>query len=261
VPNHPEAHDLTMQAWSLWQRQNAQDNLRARALLERALALDPSSALAWAGLANTHISEIYIDRTLSRERPLRAAAQAAERAYQLDPTHINALGSLGTVRAIQGRFEESAGLMREQLRINPNYAPSEMWLGIIMIQLGEFEEAARHAQRAVRLSPRDPRLTYFHSVISTAYLHAGHLREALEAAERAQEAPGPNRYAPVVLAAVAMRAGDSDRARRVMADFVQANPGYTVAILRQDEALWRPKFREREERRIADLRAAGLPER
>jgi TolB-like protein len=95
------AHDLAMQGWSLWNRQDHADNLKARERFERAVAMDPNVVEAWAGLSNTYISEFFIDRTKDRAELLKRAIAAAERAFALDSKHHNAMGSLATVLAMQ----------------------------------------------------------------------------------------------------------------------------------------------------------------
>lgn len=258
---HPDAYDMVMQAWSLWQRQDRRDNQHAQELLLRATSIDPASALAWSGLANTYISQLYIDPGATRASRIALAEEAALRAYQAEPHHVNALGSLATVRALQGREEEALALFDEQLRINPNYAPSWMWRAIVLLNLGQPEQAVIAAERAIRLSPTDPRLSYFYTVLARSLLHADRNAEAVAAAEKASSLPGAQAYAPLTLAAAAMRAGDEQRAREVVARFLAGQPGFTLAKLRSDEENWRPAYRARQEQLLAALRSAGVPER
>ena len=72
--------------------------------------------------------------------------------------------------------------------------------------------------------------------------------------------PGGNRYAPLVVAAAAMELGNVEQGRRVMAEFLARNPGYSGATLKATWPPTGPAPRSREERYLALLRAAGLPE-
>lgn len=258
---HPDAFELTMQGWSLWQRQNRADNVRAQQLLKQAVTLDPSSALAWAGLSNTYVTELAIDPSLPRGERLQLATAAAERAFQEDPDHINALGALGTVRALHGRYEEALTLFERLLRINPNYAPAEMWIGIVQTQLGDPEAAIPHARRAIRVSPQDPRLFRFQQVLAVALLHAGRSPEALAVAQEAAAVPPAHPYALLHGAAAAMLSGDEVLARSLMGSFREQAPAYNAERLRESQDSWRPAYRVRQERIITALVAAGLPER
>jgi len=157
--------------------------------------------------------------------------------------------------------EEALELFRAQIRENPSYAPAWMWAAIAHIQLGDYAAAAAGAEQAIRLSPHDASLPYFYSVLSRARLHGGDAAGALAAAEQAARSPGPNRYAPLLVAAAAMELGDTERARHVMAEFLARNPGYSAASLRASRLPIGPRNGEREEHYIASLVAAGLPVR
>jgi tetratricopeptide (TPR) repeat protein len=134
-----------------------------------------------------------------------------------------------------------------------------MWCGIVLTHLGDCSQAAASAEQAIRLSPRDVRLPYFYTVLARARLHGGDAAAALEAAEKASQAPGPNDYGGLLVAGALMSLGDRDRARTVIAEFSARHPGYTAASMRAGSARWRPVYREREEALIESLRAAGLP--
>jgi TolB-like protein/DNA-binding winged helix-turn-helix (wHTH) protein len=157
--------------------------------------------------------------------------------------------------------EEALELFRAQVRENPGYAPAWMWAATAHIQLGDYAAAAADAEQAILLSPNDTRLPFFYSVLSRARLHGGDAAGALAAAEQAARSPGPNRYAPLLVAAAAMELGDTGRARQVITEFLARNPGYSAASLRETRLPVGPRNGEVEERYIASLVAAGLPKR
>jgi TolB-like protein/DNA-binding winged helix-turn-helix (wHTH) protein len=157
--------------------------------------------------------------------------------------------------------EEALELFRAQVRENPGYAPAWMWAATAHIQLGDYAAAAADAEQAIRLSPNDTRLPFFYSVLGRARLHAGDAAGALAAAEQAARSPGPNRYAPLLVAAAAMELGDTGRARQVINDFLARNPGYSAVSLRESRLPVGPRNGDAEERYIASLVAAGLPKR
>lgn len=157
--------------------------------------------------------------------------------------------------------EQTLELFRAQLRDNPGYAPAWMWAAIAHLQLGDHDSAAAHAQEAIRLSPHDPRLPYYYGLLGRARLHAGDAAQALAAAEQAMRLPGANRFAPLLVAAAAMELGDGARAREVVARFLERNPGYSAGALRAGRMPLGPGNRNSEERYVATLVAAGLPER
>lgn len=157
--------------------------------------------------------------------------------------------------------EQLLELVQAQLRGNPGYAPAWMWAAVAHLRLGDAATAVREAGEALRLAgPDDPAAGLFYGVLARARLFSGDARGALEAGEKAMRVPGGNRYAPLVVSAAAMELGNADQGRRVMAEFLARNPGWSVAKLR---ATWPPFGMGSGEwggKYVALLRAAGLPE-
>ncbi|NML17175.1 winged helix-turn-helix domain-containing protein [Azohydromonas caseinilytica] len=157
------------------------------------------------------------------------------------------------------RPEEALELARAHLRANPAHAPAWLWAAQAHLRLGDYAAAAAEAEQAIRLAPPDVAdAALLYSVLSRARLLGGDARGALAAAERAAAAPGANRYVPLLIAAAAMQGGDPARARRVMEEFVQRNPGISAELLRARRQELGGNLAG-EERYIAALVAAGLP--
>ncbi|KOV66466.1 hypothetical protein ADK64_12775 [Streptomyces sp. MMG1121] len=92
----------------------------AKALLGQRLAQDPEDIDAWVRLANCH---------LAVEDEAAQALEATERALALDPSHIGAL--IQHARALQGvggRFPETEDVLREVIRLAPDY-----WYGYALL--------------------------------------------------------------------------------------------------------------------------------
>lgn len=90
-------------------------------------------------------------------------------------------------------------------------------------------------------------------------MHVGRYGEAVTAAEQATSVPRAQRYAALTLASALMLQGDQARARQVVAEFMARNPEFSIRQLRPDEPHWRPVYRERQEKILAALQAAGVP--
>jgi hypothetical protein len=70
--------------------------------------------------------------------------------------------------------------------------------------------AAAEAQEAVRLMPADgAEQALFYSVLSCTRLLAGDAAGVLAASENALASPGPNRNAPLLVAAAAIETGNA----------------------------------------------------
>jgi serine/threonine-protein kinase len=133
---------------------NAGASMPAVAMYERAVALDPRFALAFARMAQTH-SEIYWsngDRTAKRLALMR---DAAEMAVRLDPDLPEARLALGLYYYRGQRDYERA--MREidiALQHQPGRGELLLTRGLLLRRQGRLAEAAASLKRAAELDPR-----------------------------------------------------------------------------------------------------------
>ncbi|WP_329025623.1 MULTISPECIES: tetratricopeptide repeat protein [unclassified Streptomyces] len=137
----------------------------ARELMAQRLAEDPEDILAWIELARTHLGD--------EENGAKALA-ATERALALNPEHVGALLMHARALRVGGRFPETEGVLREVIRLSPDYwfgyARLADWLWRIRVissgkasgrQVGREEmraalrEAEPIAQEAIRLGPEE----------------------------------------------------------------------------------------------------------
>lgn len=128
---------------------------KALADYERAVQLDPSYALAHAGIADYYYY-LAVHIVLPSSRCLAASEAAARRAVELDPTLSEAHAALGF--ALSGRFNWAEGERHflRALELNPNSALAHLRYGSQLSQQGSFEESLRHARRSIELDPVTP---------------------------------------------------------------------------------------------------------
>jgi protein O-GlcNAc transferase len=85
----------------------------------------------------------------------------AERLYAVvlkaKKRHFDALLRLGMIRLQQGRFEEAARLLRRSLKIDTNSADAHHSFACALTGLRRSEEAVWHYERALALRPNFPR--------------------------------------------------------------------------------------------------------
>jgi eukaryotic-like serine/threonine-protein kinase len=118
---------------------------------ERALAADPTLALAWAGLADTHASLAGSDR--SGESYARAKA-AALQAVKYDETLAE--GHVALARILVFREWDWAGAgkaYRRAIELSPSYATAHQWYGMYLLHTGQGDAALREIGLAQRLDP------------------------------------------------------------------------------------------------------------
>jgi tetratricopeptide (TPR) repeat protein len=120
---------------------------------QRAIALDPSFALAHVGLATFYLEQVYVSGLLPDE--LLAKAQAAtDRALELDDQSGEAYASLAALRIESFDFEGAETAFQRALELNPNHATAYSWYGYLLRHhFGRPEEALALHGRAIELDP------------------------------------------------------------------------------------------------------------
>jgi tetratricopeptide (TPR) repeat protein len=122
----------------------------------------------------------------------------------------------------------------------------------IGISLGRFEQAKADAERAIRLSPRDPQFGVFHVEIGDAELELGHVDAAIAAYGKAIGSGLQAWYAYSNLAAAYAHAGKMNEAKTALAEARRLNPQLTVK--------WMIERTPNRPTVIDGVRKAGLPE-
>jgi len=116
------------------------------ALLEQAVALDPSFSLAHAALARYNL---WAANWASYVEPARhasyvgAAARAAARAMELAPRQPESLVSAGLAAYWQHKpLDQVARQLEDALAVRPGYSLARFWLGNVYSRMGQAEKSA-----------------------------------------------------------------------------------------------------------------------
>jgi TolB-like protein/Tfp pilus assembly protein PilF len=158
-------------------------HLLARDCLERAIALDPDYAEAWAWLSEMYLDEYRFGYNQRPEpKPLDRALNAARRAVALDPTsamgHL-ALASAHYFRRELDQFEVAA---EQALALNPNNAFVLARLAVCFTGLGQLEHSKALARKAIALSPHHP--SWYQFPVFMYHYREGEYAEALAVAQK-----------------------------------------------------------------------------
>jgi adenylate cyclase len=256
------AEELATQGMSILfnKPQTRETNAEARPILERALALDPNNAEAWAGMAYVHMRAATYGWSDSRSESIRAALAAGERAVALDSGSADAHYVLGFAAHFNNEFERARRLFERCLELNPNYAPAYFWLGIVETFDGNPAAAVGLIERAFRLSPREGLAAVWRSNLAMAYLLLGNDAAAIrEARTGTTDNPRhPMNY--TVMAAALGHLGRMDEARTALEQYKSnGGPPNLAQIIR----FGRPTaeiYAKRFARYLDGLRKAGMPE-
>ena len=253
APGSLDAWDLVMRALSHYWRVTRQDNVVAQALLEKAISIDPNYGQALGVLATTYMFCVHMGWAdhVTTKRGERAAL-AAIRADNDDPWAHQALGG---VYMMERRFDDSLAEFELALQLNPNFAMAQAYYGVSLCYSGRWQEGYEAAQRAIRLSPRDPFLAVYYGIAAYAQFVGRNYDNAIKLAREGLRQRSDFVGAHRVLAAAAGMTGDKDLAQSALAELKRAQPNVSLAWIADNMPIRHDAERERY---LDGFRRAGL---
>jgi eukaryotic-like serine/threonine-protein kinase len=148
-----EAYYLYLQARYFWNQRTPGAIQRAILHFEQAIAIDPTYALAYVGLADCYTVLGTFSLIPMRDALPRAKAAAAK-GLEIDRTLGEAHASLAIVLfAYERQWPEAEDQFRKSIRLHPNYATAHQWYSFCLVAMGRIPEAIAEVRRAVELDP------------------------------------------------------------------------------------------------------------
>jgi len=203
-----------------WNKRGPQDLRKAIEHFKQATAVDPSYALAYAGLADAYT--LLANAGGPAHEIMPKALAVARTAVSLDDNLAEAHAALGNV--IIYYHYDFVGAEREEKRaieLNPNYATAHHWYSELLMGLGRHDEALAEIRWALEIDPLslilnrqygasllfarqydaaieqmkktvelDANFAVGHSTLSVAYRMKGDYAESVEELARFQELIG-----------------------------------------------------------------------
>jgi adenylate cyclase len=262
-PQNPNAVDLTMRGWALFNQSFTKANQQeALALFDQALTLDPTSADALAAAAFTEATSYANGWYDPSADPYARAMQRANQAILLNPDQAVAhltkalLVMFKTKPKDAGSANEVISESEASLRADPSLASAYLTLAIGDQFLGHYEQAMSDLKQAIRISPRDSYVGIWYMQLGIEFLVLGRYAEAIEEGLRAVDSGYRTVLSYTALAAFYAAAGKAPEAKAALAEAVKLNPKLSFAWFRAHNSAWvdtEPSFREA-------LLRAGLPE-
>ena len=125
----------------------------ARQMFTRAIEIDPTYALAYAGLADS-CSILYTNFDAS-DTNLRNAETASRKALELGPELAETHVARGHAVSLSGNQSEAEVEFETALRLNPQLFDAAYMYGRALLAQGKFDRAAEMFERASELRPED----------------------------------------------------------------------------------------------------------
>ncbi|MCL7940577.1 winged helix-turn-helix domain-containing protein [Halomonas sp. ATCH28] len=242
----------------LFNPDSAEDFQDAKALLDKAVELDPGIASAWSGLAFVHFA--------ASTRPIPGVSvanskdlslDAAQRAVSLDPKDAEGHWMVGVGYARNGQPERGLASCHTAMELNPNNDCAYVCAGLTNMALGKPGEGVPHFRQALRLNPRF-RPSSKYTYMGFAYLHDEQDAKAITALNRAIAGSPNDPTANFALAAALALNGREEEARAALEHSMALaySDRTTIETLRASHSWMGPGFK----RVLEGLRLAGMPE-
>jgi serine/threonine protein kinase/TolB-like protein/Tfp pilus assembly protein PilF len=165
-----------------WTQFTAPQLRRALEHFERAVALDPRYAQAYAGIADSHTSEA-VYRVLPPGEAYTQARAAAEKAIALNPDLSEPYSALGLVSLYYDwDWPAAERHFTRAIRLDPTNAEAHNRYSIALQWFGRFDEALREIERARDLDPLSVRIS---ENVGLSLYWARRYNEAIQELDRA----------------------------------------------------------------------------
>ena len=151
-PMKADAQQAYLLGRFFWNKRTKADNEQAMQHFQRATALDPRAARAYAGLADCYLVAIDNGWTAPDEAYRQAKSHAAK-ALELDDNVAEAHATLGQVYMFALLWDQAEQEFQRALALNPGYTPAHRWRSLELRVLGRHTEAVAEASRALEEDP------------------------------------------------------------------------------------------------------------
>jgi adenylate cyclase len=247
--NNLEAYDYLLRGLEGMVSQTPDAFSRSGKMFEKAIALDPDYADAYALLANLDFAEYAWN---SDQRELDRAQALARQAVARDYSDSLAYAVLGMVLNFSGHPDEAFVVEKRAVALDPNNPVAYRALSEISAVLGKPEQDLLYAQTAMRLDPNHAGNYSFDAGV--AYNLLGRYREAAAAFNESSETNNPWLHLGLVMAYTEL--GQEDDARAEASQALRLAPKLTLEDVRKILPWdWSTPVHRRF---LDDLRKAGL---
>jgi DNA-binding winged helix-turn-helix (wHTH) protein/TolB-like protein/Tfp pilus assembly protein PilF len=221
-----DAYDAFQRGQSALLVRRKTDNDDARELFRRAIAIDPTFARAYAGLALTYAAEFRNQWSDKPDATLDRAFELARTAHQIDPDIPETNWVLAFVHIERRNHDAALRYLRTAVQRNPSFADGYALMGGVLTYVGQPADTVPLLRTAMRLNP-DGGYLYF-LLLGRAYLFLGDVEQARLNLDEALARNPVNVEAHVYSAALHSIVGDEARAAWEIEEIRTLSPGFSI---------------------------------
>lgn len=182
-------------------------------LYRESIEKDPGFALSHAALSLT----LAIGHMLGFLTDAEEAFREADLALDLTSNDSEVLGYAGCAISDLGEHDRSIEILERAVELNPSNAQAWTGLGGAYLAKGDFDRAVKHLSHGIRISPVDPRLAMWGTMLAVALGGQGNIEEGIAEARTACKRDQQLYNARLVLAILLAKAGRTDEAKDALA--------------------------------------------
>jgi TolB-like protein/Tfp pilus assembly protein PilF len=150
-----EAYEDYLKGRFFWNKRSVEGHQKAIEYFQKAVALDPNYAQAYAGLADSYaLLGSWSNLVMPRREAMSQARAAAEKALALDDSLADAHASLGFVKMhYDWDFSGAEKEFQRAIALNPGYATAHHWYAYDLVALARLDDALAEIRRAQQTDP------------------------------------------------------------------------------------------------------------
>jgi eukaryotic-like serine/threonine-protein kinase len=260
---NPEALEAYLAGRFYWNKRTAEGLEKSIAYFQRAIAKNPSYALAYAGLADSYhvlpelsavpvedafpkarsaaLKALEIDDSLGEAHSALAnikedydwdwkgAEKEYKKAIELSPGHVLAHASYSNLLFELGRLPEALSEARVAQQLDPLSAIANDNLSAVLYYAGQYDQAVEQCRKTLDIDPLSPQA---HRHLGQAYVQKQFYGEAVSELKKAMELSRGSTEALAELGYVFGVSGKRDDARHVLLELKSATDAsaYRLAI-------------------------------
>jgi adenylate cyclase len=256
-PENLTAYDFYLRALQQHYLATREGVAEAMRLAHRALELDPRFGLVAALAGVCHMNNVLWGYAADPQFDRKEAVRLLRLALSLDDGDPETLARAAVISAtLVGDCESSVELADRAVALNPNSFTAWHCRGWVYRIAGPPEEAVQSFERAIRMSPLDPRLHRTFTGLGLALIELGRFEEAIVAGKKAQRQNPFWSATYRCLASAYAHLGRDAEAREAAARLLEVDPEFTVTV----GASIARGAHSASKLIIEGLRKAGLPE-
>ena len=251
-----DAYLKCLQANEYMHQINPESNAKGKRLAEEAIALDSGYAWAYYVLGRGHMLDVWVKTSKSPKESIGKAIGLVQKAIALDDTNVDAQSLLAFLYSMTRQYDKSIVQAEKALALNPNSAFAHFFVGKTLFFAGRLEESIPEYKKAIRLNPIPPSNHLWS--LGLSYAFTGQYDEAIKWCEKAVRKEPNDLLARMMMTVVYSLSGRDEEARVQAAEVLRIQPKFTLDKFKKKLTYKREVDRERF---LSALRKAGIPDK